>query len=122
MKPSKIYPPKFDFKNIALYHISTLRYNIYNDVQLFENSNYVGKELICYELETLYHRLTNIEEELKQALAISIDRGSSLGDEELRNASFDIFDESELPMFQPKWVCIIFTQRQSFFPKSILCV
>lgn len=44
-------------------------------------------------------RQSPIEAELKQVLA---DRLSSIGDDELRNASFDIFDESELPMFQPK--------------------
>jgi len=47
-------------------------------------------------------RQSPIEVELKQALAVCIERGSSIGDEELRNASFDIFDESELPMFQPR--------------------
>jgi hypothetical protein len=44
-------------------------------------------------------RQSPIEAELKQALA---ERGSSIGDEDMRNASFDIFDESDLPVFQPK--------------------
>jgi hypothetical protein len=44
-------------------------------------------------------RQSPIEAELKQALA---ERASSLGDDELRNASFDIFDESELPVFEPR--------------------
>lgn len=49
-------------------------------------------------------RQSSLEAELKQVLA---DRGSSLGDDELRNASFDIFyDESELPVFQPRWVVL----------------
>lgn len=65
MKNYKINPPKFDFKNVALYHIATTRYNIYNDIQLFSNSNYVGKELVCHELERVLNQLTLMEEELK---------------------------------------------------------
>ncbi|KAI6221326.1 hypothetical protein M3Y99_01562100 [Aphelenchoides fujianensis] len=45
-------------------------------------------------------RQSPIELELKAVL--QADRASSLGDDELRNASFDIFYESELPAFQPK--------------------
>ncbi|KAI6203771.1 hypothetical protein M3Y94_00595000 [Aphelenchoides besseyi] len=45
-------------------------------------------------------RQSPIELELKTV--IQTERASTLGDDDLRNASFDIFDETDLPVFQPK--------------------
>lgn len=61
-----INKPKYDFKNVALYHLNMTRHNIYSDIELFKNSNYVGKELVVLELERLFNKFTYIENELKE--------------------------------------------------------